>query len=89
MNTYLEQLNLLVDCCIKNGSKLKSLDDLKLYGDKWLQWSIESAQSSWTIATKKSALNKLYGTRRNEYFKTKVPKKKGKISSVQEILKRV
>lgn len=49
---------------------------MKQYGDEWLQWSIDSSKSAWSIATKKSALNKLYGTRRGEYFKIKVPKKR-------------
>lgn len=77
LKTYLEMNNLFVKWCKNNCdcSHVKTIEDLKIYGDEYLEYCKAQNQSHWTLATKKSALNKMYGYRSNEYFKFQVPKK--------------
>lgn len=74
LNTYMKQLNYMVKWARENNIKLKSIDDIKINGDRWLQYCIDSGMSPWTLTTRRAALSKLCGVPYS-YFKTEIPKR--------------
>ena len=75
LNTYMKQLNYMVKWARTNDIKLKNLEDIKIHGDEWLQFCVDSKFSAWTIAVRRSALAKLLNVPYS-YFKTQIPPRK-------------
>jgi integrase len=59
LKTYLKQLNYMVKWAKENGIKLKSIADIQLHGNEWLEWCKAQGMSSWTLTTRRAALSKI------------------------------
>ncbi len=59
LNTYLKQLGYMVKWSKTNNIKLKSINDIKEHGSKWLESCKAQGMSAWTLTTRRAALSKL------------------------------
>ena len=75
LQTYQKQLCYMVKWAKTNSVKRKSIEDIKLNGDKWLQDCVNQGMSAWTVTTRRAALGKLCGVGYS-YFKTPMPIRK-------------
>ena len=74
LQTYLKQLNYMVSWAKENNIKVKTIDDLQLHGDDWLEYCKAQGMSAWTLTTRRAALSKICQVPYS-YWQVEIPKR--------------